>query len=195
MPAFRSALSSRELEAVVAHTLRLAAPAHAAAARASPLAVALAEAGFVPAARRREAPALNLSDATGHKRTLAAERGQLVLLNFWGASCEHCIASMGQLQELADRESRRGVSVINICADSDDAETAQQIVDRVSPRTRAWIDTTGLANSQYDVQILPTIWLIDTEGRLLGSASGMRDWTSPGMQNLIAACLQLFPPE
>lgn len=185
MPAHRAALSASDLDAVVAHTYQLATTGPIVELPRSPLDMALLSAGFVPEQPPRAAPELTLSDAAGNKHTLAEERGRVALLNFWGASCEHCLAAMPTLQSLTDQHQAKGLSVLNVCADADSAETANELVNRVSPRTHVWIDETGLANSQFEVHALPTIWLVGPDGKLLGCARGMKDWSAPEIQMLI----------
>lgn len=185
MPAHRSALSVADLDAVAAHTLRLATTELIAATHHSPLEVALARADFYVESTPRTAPDLVLSDASGGKRSLADERGRLVILHFWGTTCEHCLASMPKLEKQAERWQQQGVTVLNICADAENAQAAQELIDRVAPTSRAWVDDTGLANAQFEVQALPTIWLIDRSGKMLGCARGMKDWQSREMENLI----------
>ena len=42
-----------------------------------------------------------ITDAAGKKHSLADERGQVVVLHFWGTTCEHCLTSMPKLEKLA----------------------------------------------------------------------------------------------
>jgi mono/diheme cytochrome c family protein/peroxiredoxin len=195
MPAHRVALSGDDLEAVVSYTYRLATTGSTIAAPTSPLARALAPAGFTPELPPRTAPQLTLSDATGRIRTLADERGRIVLLQFWGTSCEHCLAGMPKLQSLADQWEPRGLTVLSICADAESAESAQGLVKNHSPRTQVWIDMTGLANVQFEVQTLPMIWLIDADGQLLARAHGMQEWDSPPMRDLLELLVERVPPQ
>jgi thiol-disulfide isomerase/thioredoxin len=126
-----------------------------------------------------------LADASGRTRTLAEDHGRFVLLLFWGTTCEHCLTGMPRLQTLADRWESQGLAVLAVCADADSAEAAQKLVQDHSPRTRAWIDVTGRANTQFDVQTLPTILLVDRDGCVVGRAQGMQDWDSPGIARLV----------
>jgi thiol-disulfide isomerase/thioredoxin len=189
MPAHRAALSPSDLEAVAAYTYRLATMGPIVESNRSPLDAALLGAGFSPEPGNRVAPALALSDAAGDTRSLADDRGRVVLLHFWGTTCQHCLTGMPQLQQLTDRWQEHGLTVINVSADAESAADAQELLSRVSPETRTWIDETGLANSRFEVQVLPTVWLVDRSGRLLACARGMRDWQSPGMENLISRLL------
>lgn len=186
MPGHQAALSSGDLEAVVNHTLQLATAQPLAKAPSSPLEASLTNVGFYPQSPPRLAPDLVLSNARGHKRSLADERGRIVLLNFWGTSCEHCLTNMPKLEGLAERWRKKGLIVMNICADAENAQAAQELIARVSPTSIAWVDDTGLANAQFEVQALPTLWLIDRSGELLASSRGMKDWQAPEVETLIS---------
>jgi mono/diheme cytochrome c family protein len=185
MPAYQSALSAGDLEAVVAHTHRLATTEPLVYREASPLEAALGAAGFFPQPAFRKAPELNLVDVDGHTRSLAEEHDRMVLLYFWGTTCAHCLSSMPKLQALGETWQPRGLTVMTVCADADSAAEAQSLLDHVSPRTRAWMDESGLANLQFDVHALPTVWLIDRTGFLLASSHGMRDWESAAIDDLL----------
>jgi thiol-disulfide isomerase/thioredoxin len=185
MPAHRSALSSAEIEVVAAHVYRLATREPSFARERTPLTYALLDAGFTPSPASIHAPELPLVDADGHERLLSGEHGHVVLLHFWGATCEHCLQNMPKLQALADRWKSRGVSVLNVCADADGAAEAQQVVAPFSPQTRVWTDTSGLAIGRFDVHVLPTVWLIDSVGRQVAVAHGMLDWESPAVETVL----------
>lgn len=185
MPAHRTALSAEDVDAVVAHVWRLAMRPTIAAKELSPRDRAAKEAQFEPETSLSLAPDLRVSDAAGRTRTLAEQRGRVVLINFWGISCEHCLKAMPQVQALAERWESKGLTVWNVCADVENAQEAQELVARLSPATQVWIDDTGLATSQFDVHVLPTIWIIDGAGRMVASARGMQDWNSASIDALI----------
>jgi thiol-disulfide isomerase/thioredoxin len=187
MPSHRVAFTDQDLDAVAAHVYRLASLDPVSAPPRSPLEAAMANAGFVPEPAPRDAPNLKLVDAAGKTHSLADERGRVILLNFWGISCEHCLAGMPKLQALADRWESQGLKVLSVCADADDIAQAQELVTRVSPSTRVWFDETGLANSQFGVQLLPTFYVVDPAGQLIASASGMKEWDSAAIERLIEA--------
>ena len=185
MPSHQAALTEADLDAIVAHVYRLAMNGPIVVNRHSPLQTAMVDAGLTPELVPRAAPDLQVVDAAGRSHSLAEERGRVVLLNFWGSTCEHCLAGMPKLQALAERWESQGLTVLSVCADAENALEAQQLVSGVSPHTQVWIDETGLANSQFEVQVLPTIWFIDRAGRLIAGARGMKDWDSSAMETLI----------
>jgi mono/diheme cytochrome c family protein len=185
MPAHHAALGTADVEAVTAHIYHLATNKPPETQELSPLAKAMLDAGFALESAPHDAPALPLVDAAENTRSLADERGHVVLLQFWGITCEHCLRGMPKLQLLADRWQPQGITVLSVCADSETADEAQQTVARVSPTTRVWTDSSGLGNERFDVRVLPTTWLIDSSGRQLAVAHGMIDWNSPAVEHML----------
>jgi peroxiredoxin len=51
---------------------------------------------------------------------LSAERGKVVVLNFWGTSCPPCLREIPALTRIANRFHARGVRVVGICTDKDE---------------------------------------------------------------------------
>lgn len=184
MPAFGTALSSADTEALVAQVLQLAAPTNMDAEH-DPFALA----GFTRLSTPRAAPLLNLADAHTARTSLAALRGQVVVLNFWGVSCPHCLAHMEELAKLQERFAGR-VAILNICADEGDAALAAETLAAAAPSLTAHVDPTGLANGRYEVSALPTIWIVNREGELLAKAQGARQWQDPKLAALLESLLQ-----
>jgi hypothetical protein len=85
--------------------------------------------------------------------------------------------------------------VLSVCADADSIEEAQEAVSRVSPGTRVWGDETGLANAQFDVQVMPTLIIVDAAGKGIGRATGMKDWDSPAIESLVGLLLRDLPAD
>ena len=175
MPAF--ALPPADLDAIVAHVELLAKPAVT-----RPDDAVLREAGFT-SLRGAAVPPLTLVDS--HDKTLDVSklRGQLVLLHFWGTSCVHCIQEIPALDELEKAHAGK-LKVVHVCAsDEVDAATAQGHLDRLG--AKAYVEPHGLGLARFEVQLLPTVWLIGADGKAIARASGAKDWKSPAMTRLI----------
>ncbi len=188
MPAFGSTLPKADIDALTAHVLTLS-QSSAGAPQADDRFVA---AKFMQLKSPRAAPSLALESASEETLSLADLRGKVVLLNFWGTSCEHCLAKMPQLQQLQQRFAERDFVAVNICADEDDATAAQAMLSAVTPAQTTFVDPTGLVNSRYEVSLMPTIWLLNDNGQLVAKAQGARDWSDPALAALIES---LLPPK
>lgn len=185
MPAYRHALSAADLDAVIAFVQTLA-PAGA-----GPdpfpelLATLLKGAGFTPADALRPATPFEVRDAAGTKHSLEKLCGRPVLLAFWGVDCPHCLKKFPELERLATEFADKGLVVLPICADESDAADAAAIARRHAARLTVFADPSALAARRFDVQVLPTTVLIDAQGRLLGRAEGVVDWSAAEVSTLL----------
>jgi mono/diheme cytochrome c family protein len=180
MPGWGASLSRLELDGLIAHVRTLASQPR------PDLAPMLRRAGFVPGESPAAAPPLLVRDTDGGRVTLDPMRGRVVLVLFWGTSCTRCVAEMPAMDRLADRYRDRGLVVLPVCVDEEDAATV-----RASAGDRpVYLDPDGSARLRYDVQALPTFALVGRDGRLLGTAQGARDWEDPALDELIRACLE-----
>lgn len=185
MPSARAAVQGADMDALVEHVYELATRFPPALADLSPEEQLLRAAGLFDHDRGQDAPPLEVVDAAGTASSLSDLKGRLVLLNFWGMGCEHCLAKMPQLQQLLDEFRKRGLVVWNICADADDIQEAQGLLERALPGELTWMDDSGLANGRFEVQSLPTVWLIDAQGKVIGKSYGAKEWTRPELRNVL----------
>jgi thiol-disulfide isomerase/thioredoxin len=141
------------------------------------------------------APALTLPVVGGGTSNLAADRGKVVLVNFWATWCEPCKAEMPGLQQLADELSNQPFRLYSV----DLQEDAPQILafeQQYGLRLYAVIDEDGTATRAYGVRALPSTFLIDQKGILhlqrlgplvTGDASTM--WSEPWLADQVRGLL------
>ncbi|QCP51062.1 TlpA family protein disulfide reductase [Trinickia violacea] len=60
-----------------------------------------------------------MHDADGKPKSLAAFKGQTVVVNFWASWCGPCVEEMPTLAQLNDEYSKKGVKFIGIGVDSE----------------------------------------------------------------------------
>lgn len=184
MPAFGATMTASDIASLTEYVLALSQAAPTQAGASNPFSAAK----FFPLATPRQAPSLRL-ESVGEPLALDDLRGKVVLVNFWGTACEHCLARMPQLAELQQRMEGRDFAIVNVCADEGDAAVAQAMLTTVAPSLISYVDPTGLANSRYEVSLMPTIWLLNREGQLVGKAQGARDWNDPALATLLEVLL------
>ncbi len=111
------------------------------------------------------APQIALPVVGGGTSNLVAERGKVVLVNFWATWCEPCKSEMPALQRLADDLRDRPFVLYSV----DLQEDAQQ-VDAFQRQYRlnlyAVLDDSGDVTRAYGVRALPATFLIDQRGVL-----------------------------
>ncbi|MCQ0112061.1 TlpA family protein disulfide reductase [Zhouia amylolytica] len=108
----------------------------------------------------------------GTKVNLKNMRGKVVLIDFWSTYCPPCIKEMPHVKELYDKYKDNGFEVIGIIANGE--ESREQIM-KIMEKTRAtWPQRLDKASnvsvsyhSLYNINSLPTVWLLDKEGRIV----------------------------
>jgi len=110
------------------------------------------------------APDFTLTDIDGVEFSLSDHRGKVVLLDFFSLRCGPCIDEIPHLKAVHE-EFGEDLIIISISIDPyyDTVEKLQQFRQE---HEIGWIvarDTIGIYG-QYDVQLLPTLAIIDQEG-------------------------------
>ena len=135
---------------------------------------------------RRQLPAPEFSLATPDGKTIAlAElRGKVVFLNFWATWCPPCRVEMPSMEQLHKELKDKGLAILAI----DIGESPKQVA-RFMKEFRltfpALLDVNSEVSSRYRVQGLPTTFLVDRNGSVIGAAVGARDWASRDGKALI----------
>jgi len=100
-------------------------------------------------------------------------RGRAVLLDFWATWCGPCRAQAPIVEQLARRWRDRGVVVLGIDTDAaNEGDPRAFAIDNglSYPIVR---DTTGAVARAYDVDSLPTLVVVSTEGKIVAVRSGI----------------------
>jgi thiol-disulfide isomerase/thioredoxin len=121
-----------------------------------------------------------LNDLSGQPWEFRNRRGRLVLLDFWGTWCVHCLHTVPHLNILQERYGPYGLEVIGIAYEEGTSQEQVQKVSRV--RQRLAINYRLLmgsdrsrcpVRSQFAVSIWPTMVLLDESGRIIWRAEGV----------------------
>jgi cytochrome c biogenesis protein CcmG/thiol:disulfide interchange protein DsbE len=118
----------------------------------------------IPARVSYAAPALQLTDLDGTKRSLDQYAGQVILVNLWATWCPPCAAEMPGLQHFHERHRDQGFTVIAV----DDGDPKQQVVEFVNSRGLTfpiWLDPTYEATDRaFKTANLPSSYVVDRDG-------------------------------
>ena len=146
---------------------------------------------FIPAASPQPAPAISFTDTGGKPVALADFKGKLVLLNLWATWCEPCLKEMPSLAAL---QARLGpaLTVVAVSEDRGGAEVVEPFVTKLSlDKLQIYLDPKSAALHAFAARGLPTSFVIDGDGEVLGEVEGGADWDSDAMR---AALAKLPPP-
>ncbi|HRE79825.1 MAG TPA: redoxin domain-containing protein [Opitutaceae bacterium] len=140
------------------------------------------------------APDFTVFDAAGKPVKLSDFRGKVVLVDIWATWCGPCVASMPHNSELATKHAKDDLVILAVCADDTRANYDSWIKRNGNKYAfRTAFDAPGKENweksifaTAYGVTGFPTLFLIDREGKLVGSASGGGNGENPAVTRLLA---------
>lgn len=140
---------------------------------------------FTPLEAPRPAPDVDFTTRAGEPVRLSSFRHRLVLINLWATWCGPCVREMPSLDRL---QAKLGgdLTILAISEDRGGAKTVDPFLAKHGIKTlTAYLDPSGAVAHAFGVQGLPTSFLIDGDGRVLGSLEGAADWDSPAMMALL----------
>ena len=140
---------------------------------------------FVPSLQLFPAPAISLADRTGQSIELSDLRGKLVLVNLWATWCAPCLREMPSLERLQSRLGER-IAVLAVSEDRGGNKTVEPFIAKLGLKSvKIYIDPKSEVGHAFAVRGLPTSFLIDREGRVLGRVEGAAEWDSPKILGLL----------
>jgi thiol-disulfide isomerase/thioredoxin len=168
----------------------LISPAERTAVDHGPIAVDTAQLGeFVRSSRPRSAPQVSFIDTAGQTARLSDFAGKVVLLNLWATWCAPCRHEMPSLERLQTRFGDK-ITVLAVSEDIGGSKVVVPFIAKLGLRAiRAYLDPKSAVGQALKVDGLPTSFLIDRQGRVLGRVDGGAEWDSSKMLAIIEPLL------
>jgi peroxiredoxin len=135
-----------------------------------------------------QAPDFALATADGKKVALAGLKGKVVLLNFWATWCPPCREEMPSMERLHQEFREQGLAVLAVNIQESPKQVARFMRDfRLT--FPAVLDGDATVSGLYGVRGLPSTYLVDRTGRVVGQAVGARDWAGAPAKALVRSLL------
>jgi peroxiredoxin len=129
-----------------------------------------AQASLLNTIEERDYPDITADDMYGNKRKLSELEGNVILVDFWAAELGNSNALNAELKTIYEKYESDGFRVYQVSFDTEKATWIQAIQEQKLP----WItvcDFHGKGSpimGVYNVRSLPSNYLIDRNGRIVG---------------------------
>ncbi|HEX6306775.1 MAG TPA: TlpA disulfide reductase family protein [Longimicrobiales bacterium] len=149
---------------------------------------------FTPLDVGSRAPDYRALSLEGDTVSLSSFAGEVVLLNIWATWCRPCVIEMPALQRLHEELGDDGLRIVAVSVDAPAGITGafgepggdvREFVDRLGLTFMILHDPSAGIETRYQVNGLPTTFLIDRDGRIRRKVLGAREWDGPVLANEI----------
>jgi len=132
-------------------------------------------------------PAVPFKDRAGAEVSLPDFEGRVVLLNFWATWCAPCIEEMPTLDALQQDLGSDRFTVMAVSQDVGGRETVEPFLRNKLDLQALdiYLDPEGRLARALGLRGMPTTYLIDARGRVVGELVGPADWNAPEVKALI----------
>ncbi len=131
-----------------------------------------------PAARHlHETSVVELTDTSGHTRSLSDYRGHVVLLNFWATWCLPCREEIPLLVSMQSRFGAQGLQVVGAAADAwSYRERVSAAAEELRINYPVWLGATRAHMSRLGLEAsLPATAIMDENGAVVAHIQGPLD--------------------
>ena len=139
------------------------------------------------------APPLGLKDLGDREHHLDDYAGRVVLVNFWATWCRPCVAEMPGMQQLKTGLADQPFSILAVNFGEERSEI-QQFKDSLDLDFPLLLDPDTRTPGDWDVDFLPTSFLVDAKGRLRYEAYGEVHWDGEDVRAKVDGLLRETGP-
>lgn len=122
-----------------------------------------------PVITGNQAPTATVFDKDGKEKELSfANTGssKYILLDFWASWCQPCHKEIPNLKRIYNKYHAKGLDIIGISADQSEEEWTECLESAEEPWDN-YIDIDREAIDAYNVQYIPSIFVIDKSGKII----------------------------
>lgn len=119
----------------------------------------------------------SLLDINGQQFTLSDFKGKIVFLNFWTTWCPECRIEMPSMEKLYKRLNGQDFTMIAVNLQEPDLRV-KAFLKKYPLTFSILLDSKGKIGQQFGIRAVPTTFILDKNGGIIGKALGSRQWDS-----------------
>lgn len=121
---------------------------------------------------------------------LTKYKGSNLVVNIWATWCPTCVKELPELEKMANKLHAKKIKVILISQDDDGIKSVKKYLDKLNIKSLDRLyDPNNNATKQLGIRGLPTTFIINKNGSIVGKYEGAANWSSDAVvsevQNVI----------
>jgi thiol-disulfide isomerase/thioredoxin len=135
------------------------------------------ELGIIRLSSRTLPRKIKLNNINGKTQDISDLKGKVVFINFWATWCPDCRVEMPEMEKLYNRFKEDDFAMVAISL----RETSQKVSAFFKNNKltfEALLDLDGSVGEAFRIRSIPTTYILDKRGDLIGKAMGPRKWGS-----------------
>ena len=133
--------------------------------------------GVIKVPIAKEPVVINLKDMNGRNVRLSDFKGKIVFLNFWTTWCPTCRIEMPSMEKLHRKLKDRDFAMVTVNL-QESASQVKAFFKQYDLTFIALLDSTGEVGVAFGIRAIPTTYILDKTGRIIGQVNGPREWDS-----------------
>jgi thiol-disulfide isomerase/thioredoxin len=118
---------------------------------------------------------IRLQDINGNLVSLSDFRGRIVFLNFWTTWCPTCRIEMPSMEKLHQKFKNQDFAMVTVNI-QESASQVEKFYKNFKLTFTTLLDTTGEVAMGFSIRSIPTTFILDNSGRIIGTVIGPREW-------------------
>ena len=111
----------------------------------------------------------------GGTASLSANKGKVIILNFWATWCPPCRAEMPSMETLYQRFKNEGLEILAVNLGENQA-TVRQFIQNNRYTFPVPLDSNNRIGAIYGVEAIPTSYILDRDGKIIARIVGSINW-------------------
>ena len=140
---------------------------------------------FVEFHSARKVPDLRIYTLDGTEVDLKDYRGEVIILNIWATWCTPCVQEIPEILSLQKQLKDKKVKLIGVAIDNS-VSTISRFLKRMKFQSlQTWVDPTQSVGRIIPLTLVPTNYVLDGRGNLIGEIKGFVPWSNPEVLQFI----------